>query len=131
MLLIHRNCDLRKSIESDCMEDDCCSRKLACLTEKCDQSDNQLDEWMLDTVVQTHAILRLKVRPTSGVNDRSIEQSILSHEYYDAVINFSFSLITDCQVRYELVQLIIVIVDFDFSCIPTSIPIFLRPPISF
>lgn len=93
MLLIHRNCDLRKSIESDCIEDDCCSRKLACLTEKCDQSDNQLDEWMLDTVVQTHAILRLKVRPTSGVNDRSIEQSILSHEYYDAVINFSFSLL--------------------------------------
>lgn len=85
--------DLRKSIEADRFEDDCCSKKLACLTEKHDPSDNQLDEWMLDTVVETHAILRLKVRPTSGVNDRSIEQSILSHEYYDAVINFSFSLL--------------------------------------
>jgi hypothetical protein len=85
--------DLRKSIEADRFEDDCCSKKLACLTEKHDPSDNQLDEWMLDTVVETHAILRLKVRPTSGVNVRSIKQSILSHEYYDAERNFCFSLI--------------------------------------
>nr|ACV96445.1 hypothetical protein ICEVCHMEX1_0072 [Vibrio cholerae Mex1] len=43
-------------------------------------------------MVETHAILRLKVRPTSGVNVRSIKQSILSHEYYDAERNFCFSL---------------------------------------
>jgi len=99
--------DLRKSIEADRFEDDCCSKKLACLTEKHDPSDNQLDEWMLDTVVETHAILRLKVRPTSGVNVRSIKQSILSHEYYDAERNFCFSLRADAQITGWLLKLVV------------------------